>query len=92
MKYVLKPPDMVLLDYSQRPIPIGARVDMKFEWQRKSGEAIVYLTSDKGSGGEPCLLGTSVVIPLGLNIPTPGIEPCCGDVCLKESNPSKKGS
>ena len=31
----MQPPDMVLRDYSQRPIPIGAKVDMKF-WRQLS--------------------------------------------------------
>ena len=43
------------------------------------------MRSDKGGGGEPCLLGTNVVIPLGLMIPAPGVEPRGGDVCLKQS-------
>ena len=57
---------------------------MTFEWQGRSVEATVYLQSDLGIGGEPCLLGTNVVIPLGLMTPAPGVELRGGDVCLKE--------
>ena len=42
-KEALKRPDVMLHDYSQRPIPIGARVDMTFEWQGRSVKATVYL-------------------------------------------------
>lgn len=83
-KEALKPPDLVLRDYSQRPIPIGAKVNVTFEWQGRFVEATVYLRSDLGGGGEPCLLGTNVVIPLDLMTPAPGVEPRGGDVCLKE--------
>ena len=49
----LKPPDLVLRDYSQRPI---AKVNVRLKWQRKSLEATVYLRSDLGGGGKSCLL------------------------------------
>ena len=80
-KEALKPLDsgLVLHDYSQRPIPIGACVEMTFEWGGKSVTSTVFLRSDLGVGGEPCLLGTNVVIPLGLMVPGPGVEPRGGD-------------
>lgn len=34
----------------------------------------VYLRSDKGTAGESCLLGTNVVLPLGLMVLGPGVE------------------
>ena len=74
-KEALKPPDLMLRDYSRRPIPIGARVNVTFEWQGRSVEATVYLRSD---------IGTNVVIPLGMMTPAPGVEPRGGDVCLKK--------
>ena len=54
----LKRPDVVLRDYSQRPIPIGAQVELEFEWGGKAITVPVYLRSDQGiKGGEHCLLG-----------------------------------
>ena len=44
----LKQPDVVLRDYSQRPVPIGACVDLELEWQGKSVTTMVYLRSDLG--------------------------------------------
>ena len=49
-KGALKPPDLVLRNYSQQPIPIGARVNMTFELQGRSVEVTVYLQSDLGVG------------------------------------------
>jgi len=71
----LKFPDIILRDYSQRPIPIGARVDLSITWQGKTVTTPVYLRSDLGMTGEPCLLGTNVVIPLGMMVPAPGVQP-----------------
>ena len=81
LKEALKPLDsgLVLRDYSQRPIPIGACVELTFEWGGKSVTSTVFLRSDLGVGGEPCLLGTNVVILLGLMVPGPGVEPRGGD-------------
>ena len=70
----LKPPTATLRDYSQCPIPIGAQVELEFEWNGSSVTAPVYLRSDLGTRGEPCLLGTNVVMPLGLMIPGPGVS------------------
>ncbi len=33
----------------------------------------VYLRLDQGLAGEPCLLGTNVVLPPGLMVPGPGV-------------------
>ena len=57
---------LVLQDYSQRPIPIGACIEVTFEWGGKSITSTAFLNSDLGEGGKPCLLGTNVVISLGL--------------------------
>ena len=75
----LKQPDVVLRDYSQRPVPIGACVDLELKWQGKSVTTTVYLRSDLGAQGEPFLLGMNVVIPLGLMVPGVGVEPRGGD-------------
>ena len=66
---------MVLRDYSQHPIPIGAKVELEVEWQVNRVTAPVYLWSDSIVRGEPLLLGTNVVISLGLMIPGPGVKP-----------------
>ena len=79
----LKRPDVASWDYSQRPIPIGACVDLELEWQGKSVTTTVYLRYDLGAQDEPYLLGTNVVIPLGLMVPGVGVEPCGGDLSLK---------
>ena len=42
----LKRPDVVLRDYSQRPILIGAQVELEFEWGGKAITVPVYLRSD----------------------------------------------
>ena len=86
----LKVPDVVLCDYSLRPIPIGACVELELEWQGRSVTTTVHLRSDVGDRGEPCLLGTNVVIPLGLMVPDSGVEPRggTGDVSSKDSSGS----
>ena len=71
----MRKPEITLRDYSRRPIPIFAVVDLEFEWQGNQLTAPVYLKSDQGPKGEPCLLGTNVVIPLGLMVPGPGVRP-----------------
>ncbi len=76
----LRPPDAVLRDYSRRPIPIGAKVELTFEWQGKSVTSSVYLRSEGGTEGETCLLGTNVIVPLGLMVPGQGVEPRTGEV------------
>ena len=70
--------------YSQRPIPIcacvhGHRAGMAGE---VSDHCIyrVYFHSHVGIQGEPCLLGTNLVVPLGLTVPGEGVEPCEGDL------------
>ena len=69
----LQKPNITLRDYSRRPIPIFAKVDLEFSYQDKQIITAVYLRSDQGTAGEPCLLGTNVVIPLGLMVPGPGV-------------------
>ena len=71
----MRKPEITLRDYSRRLIPIFAVVDLEFEWQGNRLTAPVYLKSDQGPKGEPCLLGTNVVIPLGLMVPGPGVRP-----------------
>ena len=67
-------PEVTLRDYSRRPIPIFAVVDLEFCLQGRSVTVPVYLRSDQGPVSEPCLLGTNVVIPLGLMVPGPGVH------------------
>ena len=86
----LKPPKATLRDYSQRPIPIGAQVELKFEWKGSRVTAPVYLRSNQGTIGEPCLLGTNVVMPLGLMIPGPGVSTHTGPLGdVEKSYPSE---
>ena len=54
----------VTLDYSQRPIPIFAQVSLEFHTGGRRVRVPVYLRSNQGPVSEPCLLGTSVVLPL----------------------------
>ena len=71
----LRPPRVTLRDYNGRPIPIGAQVDLQFEWKGTSVTAPVYLRTEKGdTRSEQCLLGTNVVMPLGLMVPGEGIQ------------------
>ena len=69
----LRMPDLVLRDYNQQPIPIGALVTLSFKWKDKAVTTSVYVRSDQ-SNGEPCLLGTIVVMPLGLMTPDPDFD------------------
>ena len=70
----LKPPDVVLHDYSQRPIPIAAGVKLNFKWHGRTVTTVVYLRSETSAGGEQYLSGTYVAIPLVLMVPGVGIE------------------
>ena len=71
----LRKPDHPLHHYSQRLVPIGVQVDLTLLWQGKTVKFPVYVRNDECGSGEQCLLGTNVVIPLGLMTPTPGVEP-----------------
>ena len=66
-------PDLVLRDYNQQAIPVGARVNLNFRWKDKTVTAPAYIRAER-CRGEPCLLGTNVVISLGLMIPDPDLE------------------
>lgn len=61
----LKMPDLVLRDYSQQPSPSGGKIKQLYTVSDS-----VYVRSDQ-INGEPCLLGTNVVMPLGLMMPDP---------------------
>ena len=69
----LKLPDLVLRDYNQQPIPVGAKVELTFRWKGKEVTTPTYIRAEC-SRGEPCLLGTNVVIPLGMMVPDSGVE------------------
>ncbi len=75
----LSRPNVTVRDYSQRPIPIGVNVNLEIAYHGKSVIAPVYLTSNDSVRAEPCLLGTNVVMPLGLMSPANGMEPRRGD-------------
>ena len=72
-------PEVTLRDYSQRPILVGAMVDLEVEFNGKSVVVPIYLRAARHAGSEPCLLGTNVVGPLGLMCPAVGVEPNGGD-------------
>ena len=74
-KSALQIPKVILRDYSQRPIPISAEVELVIDWKGKQVTAPVYIRSDIGLQGELFLLGTNVVIPLGLMVPGNGVVP-----------------
>ena len=70
----LQRPDIILRDYNQKPIPIGAKVELTFQWKDRVVRTPVYVRSDSMAGGEPCLLGTNVVVPLELVRADAGVE------------------
>ena len=70
----LEVPHVTLRDYIQNPIPIGAQVNLTFRWGDKTVTTPVYVRSDQAAKGEPCLLGTNVVMPFGLMVPSEGVE------------------
>lgn len=69
----LRPADLILRDYSHQLILVGAQVNLIISWHDKEITVPVYLHSDV-AGGKTCLLGTNVVIPLGLITPGEGVE------------------
>ena len=72
-------PEVTLRDYCQRPILMGAMVDLEVEFCGKSVVVPIYLRAARHAESEPCLLGTNVVGPLGLMCPAVGVEPRGGD-------------
>ena len=70
----LEVPNVTLRDYSHNPNPIGAQVNLTFRWGDKTVTTPVYIRSDQTAKGEPCLLGTNVVTPLGLMVPSESVE------------------
>ena len=70
----LQPPDVTLRDYNQGPIPVGARVELTFTWKDRAVTTPVYIRSELSGGNDCCLLGTNVIVPLGLMVPDLGVE------------------
>ena len=68
-------PGITLRDYNQSPIPIGAHTEVTFGRKGRTVTTTAYIRSDLASG-EPCLLGTNMVMPLKLNqmVPNVGVE------------------
>ena len=77
---ILMKPDVVLRDYTQCPIRIGAVAQVEVEYKGKSVLTPIYLNADQGTAGESCLLGTNVLLPLGLISLEGGVESRGGDV------------
>ena len=71
---VLSKPSITLRDYNQSTIPIGASVDLTISFNGKKVTVPVHICSPN-SQVESCLLGTNVVIPLHLMVPTTGVQP-----------------
>ena len=63
---VLQLPDVILRDYNQRPIRVGAMVEVEIEFNGKSAITNVYLHSDQTPGVPTFLLGTNVITCLGI--------------------------
>ena len=61
----------MLKDFSQRTIPIGAKVNLEIGWKDASVTVPVYLAE---TYGEPFLLGTNAAMPLGLMTPDLGVK------------------
>ena len=70
----LQKPKVMLREYSRRPILVFAEVNLEFSYQGQRVTVPVYLRSDQGLAGEPCLLGTNVVLLLGLMVPGLGVQ------------------
>ena len=66
-------PGITLRDYNQSPIPIGAHTELTFGRKGRTATTTAYIRSDLASG-EPCLLGTNMVMPLKLMVPNVGVE------------------
>ena len=69
----LKCPNLILYDYSQKLLPVGATVELIIKWKEQEVTSQVYIWA-QGNKGEPCLLGTNVVILLELMKPDPNLE------------------
>jgi len=69
----LHQPNVILRDYSQRTIPVGASVNLTVSFQGHSVTVPVYIRPVDTSQCESCLLGTNVVIPLKLMAPHSGL-------------------
>ena len=85
----LRPPTIALKDYSQRAMPIGACVELPITWNGQTATIPVYLRSELGVDGEPCLLGTNIVVPMGMMVPGPGVQPRTAGVDLLRSSELK---
>ena len=83
----LELPTLTLRDYSQNPIPIGAQVSLTFQWHDRVVTTPVHTRSDAVPIAEPCLLGTNVVIPLGLMMLDEGVESRGGTEVSANSTP-----
>ena len=46
----LKCPDLVLRDYNQQPIPVGAKVELTFKWKNKEITTPAYIRSERSKG------------------------------------------
>lgn len=54
---------------------IGAKMSLEYRYGSKSIVVPTYIRSDQSPGGELCLLGTNVLVPLGLMVPAEGVLP-----------------
>ena len=71
----LQKPDIMLRDYSQSSIIIGACVHLTVSFQNSSVTVPVYIYPDESVHTEQCLLGTNVVIPLNFMVPHASLVP-----------------
>ena len=52
----------------------NSQLNLTFRWEDKTVTTPVYIRSDQAAKGEHCLLGTNIVMPLGLMVPSEGVE------------------
>jgi len=71
----LQPLDVTLQDYNQGPIPVGAQVELAFTWKDRAATARAYIHSELTGVNESCLLGTKVIVLLGLLFPSWELRP-----------------
>ena len=86
---ILERPDVVLRDYSQHPLRIGAVVRVEVEYQDEKVLTPIYLNADDGRSIESCLLSTNVLLPLGLLSLADGVQAQGGDTCTSTGSPEK---
>ena len=71
---VLHKPDVVLRDYNQHPLRVGAVAHLEIEYGDKKTVAPVYINAGQGQSIEPFLCGTNILFFLGLLMVDAGVK------------------